>query len=197
MIINSSKKYRDLYFYNNLLLIVVIFSVICFGTYFKIEFQKTTKVYNNKVRSGQMFGPITIKKDKPLIYTIKSNSAFLKNRSIYFSGEVLDKNKDVLYEFGKEFWHESGYDSEGHWSESDTHMEAKLAFTEPGTYYIRIFQEGKAYCQMSIEKKYASGIPHLMTGTWFLLAACIIFGILNPHYIKEVCERIDESLEGN
>ena len=207
MIIDPKKKIKDLYFYNNLLIIVMIFCITCFITSISLENGGQTKSYSGAIRQGQLFGPIKIEKNKPKIYIIKS-SFYGNNSSTYITGEVLDENKDTLYEFGKDLWHESGYDSEGYWSESDRNMQVKLTFSEPGTYYIQMGEEVgtssyRAYnahyntasgSSLQIISARSSGIPHLMIGAYFLLGAILIFIFLNPQWVGEKLEDWNERL---
>ena len=206
MIIDPKKKIRDLYFYNNLLLMVIVFCIACFVTSIFLEYGGQTRSYSGTIRSGQTFGPIKIEKNKPKIYIIKS-SFWGDNSSTYIIGEVLDENKDTLYEFGKDLWHESGYDSDGYWSESDRNMQVKLTFSEPGTYYIQMgeekgigtgsysrFKTRSSGSSLQIISARSSGIPHLMMGGYFLLAALIIFVGLNPKWVGEKLAALNERL---
>ncbi len=207
MIIDPKKKIRDLHFYNNLLIIVVIFCITCFITSISLENGGQTKSYSGTIKQGQLFGPIKIEKNKPKIYIIKS-SFYGDNSSTYITGEVLDENKDTLYEFGKDLWHESGYDSDGYWSDSDRNMQVKLTFSEPGTYYIQMGEETETSSYRSynapsntasgsslqIISARSSGIPHLMIGTYFLLGAIFIFIFLNPQWVGERLEGWNERL---
>ena len=194
MIIDPKKKIRDLYFYNNLLLMVIVFCVACFVTSIFLEYGGQTRSYSGTIRSGQTFGPIKIEKNKPKIYIIKS-SFWGDNSSTYIIGEVLDENKDTLYEFGKDLWHESGYDSDGYWSESDRDMQVKLTFSEPGIYYIQMGEEGRiSGSSLQIISARSSGIPHLMVGAYFLIGAIFIFIFLNPQWVGEKLENLNENL---
>ena len=143
-----------------------------------------------------MYGPIVVKKGQPKICKIRS-LMYGENTNIYFSGEVLDKDKDTLYEFGKDLWHESGYDSEGYWSESDRNMEAKLAFTEPGTYYIQFHTDENMMKNISLEivVKKGSGIPHLMMGMDLLIILYILFILMNKKWVCENLEKLNDALE--
>ena len=194
MIIDPKKKIRDLYFYNNLLLIVIVFCIACFVTFFFMENDGHINSYSGTLRPGQTFGPIKITKDKPKIYIIKSHF-FGDNSTTYIYGEVQDENKDTLYEFGKDLWHESGYDSDGYWSESDRNMQVKLTFSEPGTYYIQMGEEGGiSGSSLQIISARSSGIPHLMVGAYFLIGAILIFIFLNPQWVGEKLENLNENL---
>lgn len=195
MIVNPKQKKENLYFYNNLMLILAIFSAICCFTYFSVESQKlASKTYS--LQEGSIYGPIVVKKGQAKICTIET-SMFGNNRSVYFTGEVLDEDKDTLYEFGKELWHEDGYDSEGYWSEADRNVKASLSFTEPGTYYIQFNTDEKAMYSIStrIVVKKGSGIPHLMVGIYVLIFIWIFFIMLNREWVAEAYVKLNDALE--
>ncbi len=195
MIVNPKQKKENLFFYNNLMFICAVFCLICFWTYYSIESQTIAK-RSYSLDEGSMYGPIVVKKGQPKICKIRS-SMYGENTNIYFSGEVLDKDKDTLYEFGKDLWHESGYDSEGYWSESDRNMEAKLAFTEPGTYYIQFHTDENMMKNISLEivVKKGSGIPHLMMGMDLLIILYILFILMNRKWVGENLEKLNDALE--
>ena len=48
--------------------------------------------------------------------------------------------KQSLFSFGEELWHETGYD-EGHWREQNNAFNMDITFPNPGTYYIRFSSE--------------------------------------------------------
>lgn len=197
MLVDPKQKLRNRYFYNNLLLILSVFALLCIFTSICLEEINSPSVKRySYLQEGQTFGPIVITKNKPVIYEIKSYFRG-DNDSSYISGEVLDEEKDTLYEFGKDAWHESGYDSEGYWSESDNSMTAKLAFTEPGTYYIKLGTENNKLSQFNIvlSRKTGSGIPHLMLGCYSLLLLCIAFVFLNIDWVKEKMVQLNDKLE--
>lgn len=196
MIVNPKSKKLTLMFYNNLMFILAIFSLICLATYFNLENKVVSSSKSFYLEKGSMYGPIVVKKNKPVVCTLK---AFMydQNTSIYFTGEVLDEDKETLYEFGKELWHESGYDSEGPWTESDSRLQVNLSFTEPGKYYIQ-FNTDENYMGNVVFKIYTkkgSGIPHLMMGFCVLLLVYIFFIILNREWVSETLENINEWIE--
>ena len=196
MLIDPKQKLRDIHFYNNILLILSIFAIICIITSICLEIGSINSTRYSYLQEGQVFGPIVIRKNKPAIYEIKSYFRG-DNDSSYISGEVLDENKDSIYEFGKDSWQESGYDSEGYWAESDAGMTAKLAFSEPGTYYIKLGTENNKLSQFNItlSRKNGSGIPHFMLGTYVLLLLAIIFLFLNISWVKEKMIELNDKLE--
>lgn len=195
MIVNPKQKKENLLFYNNLMLIIAIFCAVCFWTYFTVE-NETVDQKRYSLDEGSIYGPIVVKKGHPKICKIKS-SMYGDNRSVYFSGEVLDEDKDTLYEFGKDLWHEDGYDSDGYWSESDRDMSACLTFTEPGKYYIQFHTDENMMQSIGLEiiVKKGSGIPHLMIGFYFLILTLIVFSVLNKEWLAENFEKLNDMLE--
>lgn len=193
MIINPRQKLRDKLFYNNLCLIVAIFSIICLFTSMTISRPIQTKLITNV--EGVTIGPIKIT-DKPKIYRVDAH--FIGNESSkYLSGEVLDEEQDTLYEFGKDFWHESGYDSEGYWSESDRDLHAYLTFSEKGTYYIQFRTEeaNMGDIQIMLSSIRRSYVIHSQIGTLALILVLLIFWFLNSQWVKEKAEVLNDMLE--
>ena len=195
MKVNPKQKKENLFFYNNLMLIVAIFCAVCFFTYFTIESETVAK-RSYSLDEGSTYGPIVVKKGQPKICKIRSSMRG-DNQNIYFSGEVLDEDKETLYEFGKDLWHEDGYDSEGYWSESDRDMETRLAFTEPGTYYIQFHTDENRMGNISLEisVKKGSGIPHFMLGFYLLCAVMFLFVLMNRVWVRENLEKLNDVLE--
>jgi len=196
MLVDPKQKLRNTYFYNNLLLILSIFALLCIFTSICLEINSPNIKRYSYLEEGTTFGPIVVKKNEPVIYEIRSYFTG-HNDDSYISGEVLDEEKDTLYEFGKDAWHESGYDSEGYWTESDASMTAKLTFSEPGTYYIKLGTENNKLQAFNIvlSRKSGSGIPHLMLGCYTLLLLCIAFVFLNIDWVKEKMAQLNDKLE--
>lgn len=195
MIVNPKAGKETKYFYNNIMLIIAVFCAICFLTYFQTTLANVaTKSYN--LDEGSTYGPIVVKKGETKIACIEPRM-WAENTSLYFSGEVLDEDKETLYEFGKELWHESGYDSDGYWSESDRDMKAYLTFSEEGEYYIQFHTEENAMSNLSlkISVKKGSGIPYLIVGFWLLLFVFVFFFILNREWILEKLDTLNDALE--
>lgn len=230
MLIRPQQKLRDKLFYNNILFILCAFSILCIITSINLQNKKPIKIdasANNKIlptgysepRENTIWGPIKID-SKAKIYKV---TAYFHgdNSSSYLTGEVLDEDKETLYEFGKDMWHESGYDSEGYWSESDRSMTTYLTFKEKGTYYIQfssdniamtypdgtmVLANGRTINQndtlprmqnvsIDITQIKSSYIPHAKVGTLMLILVMVIFFILNKAWIKEKYAIINEHLE--
>ena len=194
MIVDPKQKIKNSIFYNNLLLIMSIFAAIFFITAMFVDVP-TLKTTTYDLTYTKKIGPIVVK-DKPKIYEIKTNM-FSDNTSVYVSGEVINEDDDTLFEFGNDLWHESGYDSEGYWSESDNGMNAKITLSEPGTYYIKLNKEDNSFPDISTTfyRKSGSGIPHFMIGLYLLIIALCTFIFRNKEWIKEKYILLDEALE--
>ena len=108
----------------------------------------------------------------------------------------MDKDKDTLYEFGKDLWHESGYDSEGYWSESDRKMTAYLTFGEKGVYYIQFRTDENSIrdINITIEHQRGSYIAHFKVGTLFLLIIMIVGYFINTEWINTKVKIIYEKI---
>jgi hypothetical protein len=131
-------------------------------------------------------GPITIQKYKE-VYEITIVSSLPENSWAFVEGEVLDAEKDYLFSFGKELWHETGYDDEGAWRESDNSYSMKLTFPQPGQYYLNLKSSGSYNpdaVQVTISKTRGSSIPHFVFGTVTLLIGIVLNEVRNQTLSK-------------
>lgn len=196
MKINPSLKKINTIFYNNLCIIALAFVVLCFWSC--IDCLKNVKPISSSydIKNGQIIGPIKVTK-KPVIYQLEADF-YGDNSSLDFSAEVLDSNKDTLYEVGKDFWHESGRDSEGYWSESDSKMLARLNFYNIGTYYIRFVvnsQNTGKTLKVTIKKPTSgSYVPYFILGFWLFFISIFAFIGNNFDWIKAILARMNDSM---
>ena len=125
------------------------------------------------------FGPIHVSSNNES-YQVQIVASGIPNQGWSFvQGEVLNAQKQYLFSFGDELWHESGYD-DGPWDEQHNSFDINVDFPQPGTYYLRLKFESKGSSHPSsvtvrIIRKRGSYIPHL----WFGLITLIIGIILN------------------
>ena len=195
MRINPQQKLKNKLFYNNICIIVCLFCIICFLTVLFFQDSKVAEKTYYNLKEESVIGPVVIK-NKSQIYKI---IAYFKgnNQSTYISGEVLDENKDTLYEFGKDLWHEEGYDSEGYWSEAVRTMAADLTFSKKGTYFIQFRTDENSLDQITItfQLKKGSYIAHLQVGVIFFLVMFIVWYFINRDWIKEKMILLNDKLE--
>ena len=185
MKINPNLKKINKIFYNNICIIMLIFVILCIvSCLLNLKPIKTIANGYNTI-NGQIVGPITVSK-KPLIVYFKVNFNG-KNSYSDFNAEVLDENKETLYEIDKELWHESGYDSDGYWSESDNKIEARLNFYNPGKYYLKLSPGDKNNrISFKLEQVRSSHIPYFIMGFWLFILSFFVFWGNNIEFIKEI-----------
>lgn len=206
MKIDPQQKLKDKLLYNNLCLIVSIFCIVCFITSMFFQNSVARKQEYYTLQEGAIYGPIKIT-NKKQIYRITATFSG-NNSDTDLSGEVLDEDKDTVYEFGKDLWHETGYDSDGYWSEDDRKMVADLTFSEKGTYYIQF--SGDGYSNLKTDPRKVSLIPnislkmelmkgsyvaHLQVGSILLLIIIFIFWGLNKDWVNSKMSVLNEKLE--
>lgn len=121
--------------------------------------------------SGKIMGPITI--DSPYtVALIKIKTNIPVQSWAFVEGEVLNEDKEYLFSFGKELWHETGRDSDGAWKEENDTYKMKVTFPQKGKYYINFKTESSrsSYTiDVTIYKKRGSSLPHLWFGIFALI----------------------------
>jgi hypothetical protein len=203
----------------SIILICVVFSILCFMTSWFFTFSTEDKTYpqtafikditidEDEAQQNSAFGLVVNSKDqkyktipvgpiqinKPnTVYYFDITSDIPVNSWGFLEGEILDKNKDYVFSFGKELWHETGYD-EGRWEEADEIMDYKITFPDKGTYYLQVKAESPQplnYAKITISKLNGSSLPHLWLGIFGIIAAIIFNEIRSStlsklfHYIQ-------------
>lgn len=130
--------------------------------------------------SGGLIGPIEIK-GKNNVFQIDIKQVVNDGYWSYVDVEVLNENQEYLYSFGKELWSESGYDDEGHWSESVNTYDMKMTVKEPGTYFFKLSTESNqnysANISVKIQKKLGSSLAFFTAGM-----IAILLGLANDFF---------------
>ncbi len=102
-----------------------------------------TPQHGNLATKGGLYGPFTVE-EANADYRISLHQIYIAvNDWNAVDINVLDDNKNYLFSFGDEFWHEKGYD-EGHWDESKQTVKMKVQFKKAGDYYLSIDSESNA-----------------------------------------------------
>ncbi len=130
---------------------------------------------------SETIGPIVVKRYNE-VYSIALTAGLSPNTWSVVGGEVQDQNKNPLFYFGKELWHETGYDSEGAWTESDSQYELTVTFPKPGNYYVVLEVESSVQSFnvfAEVTKRFGSSVPHTVFGALCLLVGIILNEILN------------------
>jgi len=95
----------------------------------------------------------------------------------FIEGEVLDSDKEYLFAFGKELWHETGRDSEGPWRENKNTYKIKVSFPHPGSYYLNFKIESNkdpSIVYVTVTKKQGSALPHFWFGVILLIIGSML-----------------------
>lgn len=194
MKINPNLKKLNTIFYNNICIILLSFVILCSLTcmFYTNKSDVISRAYNTS--NGQIMGPITVK-NKPLIYQVEAYFSG-SNTGIDFTLEVLNSNKETLYEVGKDLFHESGYDSEGAWSEASRKVVAHLSFYESGKYYLKFGPGNKdRLIEVTIKKPHGSYVPYFIMAFWLLLISLIAFIGNNFEWLKTFYSKLSDLAE--
>lgn len=170
--------------FNILAAILFVFSIISFITVSQLSSDISPAIKTSLPKNGGTVGPVEIKKDNS-VCIVKSYQDVGVNQSSYVAGNVLDKNKELLFGFGKDVWNEEGYDDEGYWHETENNYETKITFPIKGKYYFEFESEPTETNQTSdiyveITQKQASTLIFEWFGWLGLIAAGILFVLANP-----------------
>lgn len=154
---------------------LLIFSIFCLFTSFSFN----TSQINLNFKDG-VFGPLTVNQENSVYKTFVRQYLPYYGATDYINVEVLDKNKEYLFSFGKELYTEEGYDDEGKWTEIVDNFESKFVLKNKGEYYFKIQNENKNLmnlASMAVWNVSSSPIPHRNTGwiAFFLSILALMF----------------------
>jgi len=158
-------------------IILIGFAFLSFITALYMHGDTNYKMDERVPAAGGVIGPITIKKDNSVFeVSLSQNINYGKWSNV--TTELLDQNKKSLFSFGKEFWAQTGYDSEGSWAERDTSVSSKFTIKKAGTYYLRFSGENSGVISdinIKVRRKKGSSIPHMVLGIILLLCGLISY----------------------
>ncbi len=107
---------------------------------------------------------------------------------------MLDNQKEYLFSFGKELWHETGND-DGALGEADEAYEMKFTVAEPGDYYLKIKTQGDytpGVITVSLASTVGSSVPHFAFGVITLLIGIVLNEVSNRTLIRLTSRFRDE-----
>ncbi len=188
MTIDPNQEKENLFFINNLCLILSIFSLIYFITAICLM-GSGTPIKECKFQDGMEI-PIEIK-DKAQVYKVEAHyTGRINGENVSITGEVTNDEGETLYEFGKDMWFEEGRDDEGYWSDSSRDMSIELAFKDKGKYKIKLHKEGAANnainnsIEIRIKNKVKSYVGFTQAGIGALILALLVFYIFNASWVN-------------
>ena len=128
------------------------------------------------IKDVTTLGPIFVAKNRE-VFAIRLTAPLPANTWAFLEGEILDAEKEYLFSFGKEIWHETGRDSDGAWQESDLDYTMKVTFPQSGVYYLKLKANGShdvTAIAVTISKRRGSSLPHLIFGISTLLVGLVL-----------------------
>ena len=164
---------------------IFLFGVVCLITSAMFGSDDGKTVSGTLPPSGGNIGPIVVSNDNTVLeFSVKQK---LNGYGwSYLDGEMLDQNKEYLFGFGYEFWHETGYD-EGRWDQQKNKFDFKLTVPKKGTYYAHLYTEQPSYKPIggdiqawitpikgSSVPYFAAGIVGLIGGIFFFVAGAMM-----------------------
>lgn len=136
---------------------------------------------DSQFQTKNQFGPIIIKKPGT-VYDVEVSASLPSNHWSFVEVVVTDSYDDYMYSFGQELWHESGKDSEGHWTEKRTEFESSLTFPQTGEFYLNFVTNSKRNREpkrlnVTLVKKNGSAMLHFWLAILVLVVAIICIEI--------------------
>lgn len=125
----------------------------------------------------------TVKLDVPgknTVYKISAKQSFtISGSSNAVKVQILDKDKNFLFDFGEEFYYETGRDYEGSWTEKNNSFHMSITIPEKGIHYLKLIAENedsiKTYpVQLTVKKLAGSYIPFFICGMVILAIGIIL-----------------------
>ncbi|MDX8384038.1 MAG: hypothetical protein R8M45_08150 [Ghiorsea sp.] len=174
--------------------VLIVFSLLSFVTAwvysFNTESIEIPDIYQGWEKNAALTGPIHSKKSHET-YQIRVKAMNMPLQSwSYVEGQVLDKNKEYLFSFGKGLWNESGRDSEGYyWHEADDAYEISITLPQAGDYYLQFSAESNQQPEIiavTVSKRMGSSLPHFWFGVLLLIAGVVLNEVKNRTMRKMV-----------
>ncbi len=169
-------------------LTLLAFAILFLATGFALS--TTSNVAKGTYQINDAIGPIEVSSDYT-VYNVDVSGRLPDKSWLYLELVLQDSNKDYLFSFGKELWRESGYDSEGAWSESESDFSQKITIPKKGTYFLAITGDtststgsSNGSVQVRVEKQLASALPHMWIGILLLIIGLILNEIKNLTFLS-------------
>lgn len=107
-----------------------------------------------------------------------ATNATVSNQWIYLNYALIDEDTGKAYDFGREVSYYTGVDSDGRWTEGNTHDDVTLASIPSGRYYLRIEPEGDPNAGLiNYEVTVTRDVP-VMSIYWVALAGLLLPALL-------------------
>ncbi len=193
---------EDAVHWGHVALLVLGFAILFFATSF--YFDASTKTYKRaKVPLGTMYGPIESTRPNQII-AITMRHVTPRQSWAFVEGVVLKDRRHRITGFGGEYFRQSGYDSDGSWSESERERDVKVVLPTPGQYWLQFIAEGgrigaskgkrldpKHRVEVSVAMK-RGGAEILKWTGFFLLVVAVIMNEIRNRTVTGVLSRMGD-----
>jgi len=183
-------------------LILAVLSFILWGislTGGKRVSQASVPVASVPQPDGLRLGPITL--DPGMHVHRLIIRGLMKDASAWVAGVLETTDGTELIGTQRDFWDESGYDSEGYWHEADLRAQTDFVVKQPNPYYIHLYAEPDTPSALSqtIGYELRGGVIYpayfLHYGVLTLILSIIFFCVSSPEILKKVAESADDGDE--
>ncbi len=127
----------------------IFYGVLCLLTAMILSIDTKKIPPANIFVSGGEYGPITTTSNNSVV-DIGLEHRLPTGTWNAIEVAVLDENKNYLFSFADEVWHEVGHDSDGRWEEDVSKFNMEITFPKAGNYYLALTTENPAIDQNSI-----------------------------------------------
>jgi len=179
-------------------IIFLLFGGLGLFTSFVFDINRDKETYVGRVESGRILfqnpPKITVKNRREVYEIVIRARGIPLQAWTFVEVEVLDANKEYLFSFGEELWHEAGRDSDGRWEEEKNDYSMKATFPTRGTFYLATKLEGNRLpnvVHLSVGKKPGSALLHFWFGVICLTLGILLNEIANKTIIRILSEGDD------
>lgn len=177
---------------DNLSKALFIYALICLVVAFILSFNSGKEIKQTVSMVGGQVGPLQVV-DNNTVYLINVRQNVSSNSWSFITVDLLDANKQYLFSFGDEMWHESGYDSDGGWTESTNEFDMKVTFPNKGLFYLSVGGEKStnnrnASVTVTVNKKVGSSLAFSVVGILCLILAVGIWFFENKEKLEQLSQ---------
>lgn len=129
--------------------------------------------YKYRIGDEQLIGPIEVDSYSKAFKLKAKRSVYRHGDWVSIKADILDDKKKYLFSVSDEFWHETGRDSEGAWSETHKKLSTKFSL-QKGTYYLAV----EAEYSKGLKKGVTVELKPILGATSLLYLTSIIAGAM-------------------
>lgn len=145
---------EDRIHWGHVAMVFIAFAILYFATAAFYDLSTDSKKYT--VNASQTVGPIVSRKSNTVVQISVVNLS-VRQSWAFVETSVVDQKGGIVTSFGGNMYHESGYDSDGSWSESEKESDVKVVLPAAGQYFLKFkVSGGSAYQTRGTDKTRSS-----------------------------------------